>query len=343
METWTALVESPDHVCARYRLRPFHPVFADHGIHLDSVAFPTTLLGRFQLGWKLGGQPLLIQRKLLSVWQTKWVRYRTKTLLFDFDDAVYLRDSYHPKGFHDKRRLRRFVAMIKAADWVIAGNRYLADEAAKHRDPSQIRIIPTCIDLAKYSQKSAAVDSPPGGPFQLVWIGSSSTLQGIQDKSPLWDAMAQQVPGCRFRIICDQFPKFDQMQVEGLSWSSATEALHLAQANVGVSWIPDDPWSRGKCGLKVLQYMAAGLPVVANPVGVHVEMIQPGVTGFLPKTESEWVEAIRWLAHHPSEARQMGKAGRELAEKQYSIQAGARAWSDLLGCLQGKPRQVRAA
>ena len=73
----------------------------------------------------------------------------------------------------------------------------------------------------------------------------------------------------------------------------------MAAGGVGVSWVPDDLWSRGKCGLKVLQYQAAGLPVLANPVGVHPEMIEPGVTGWLPRSPREWVEAARALAARP--------------------------------------------
>ena len=99
------------------------------------------------------------------------------------------------------------------------------------------------------------------------------------------------------------------MPVVAVPWTEATEADVLAAGDVGISWVPDDLWSRGKCGLKVLQYQAAGLPVLANPVGVHPEMIAPGVSGFLAATADDWVEAVRALADDPPLRHRMGARG----------------------------------
>jgi glycosyltransferase involved in cell wall biosynthesis len=113
----------------------------------------------------------------------------------------------------------------------------------------------------------------------------------------------------------------------------------LAAADIGISWVPDDDWSRGKCGLKVLQYMAAGLPVVANPVGVHAEMVRHGETGFLAQTPAQWVEAMNCLVHDPPLRRRMGQAGRQRVEEVFSVSIGARRWLVLLDGL----RQRREA
>jgi glycosyltransferase involved in cell wall biosynthesis len=104
---------------------------------------------------------------------------------------------------------------------------------------------------------------------------------------------------------------------------------------VGIGWVPDDPWSRGKCGLKVLQYHAAGLPVVANPVGVQAEFVRDGETGFRANTTEEWVNAIRVLAGDASRRRRLGAAGRRQVEERYSVEAGARLWLEALGRLSG--------
>ncbi|MGH7221957.1 MAG: glycosyltransferase, partial [Gemmataceae bacterium] len=104
----------------------------------------------------------------------------------------------------------------------------------------------------------------------------------------------------------------------------------IARADIGISWIPDDSWSRGKCGLKVLQYLAAGLPVIANPVGVQVEMVKHGETGFLAQTPAEWIEAVRRLAQDPELRIRMGRAGRRLVETRYSVAVGAASWVRLL-------------
>lgn len=112
-----------------------------------------------------------------------------------------------------------------------------------------------------------------------------------------------------------------------------TEGAELASADVGIAWVPADDWSRGKCGLKVLQYMAAGLPVIANPVGLHLELVSPGETGFLAETTAEWINAVRRLASDPGLRTQLGGAGRALVEREYSVARGAEAWRSLLGSL----------
>ena len=104
----------------------------------------------------------------------------------------------------------------------------------------------------------------------------------------------------------------------------------MAAADVGISWVPDDLWSRGKCGLKVLQYMAAGLPVVANPVGVQADLVRHGETGFLARTPAEWVEALRRLGADPELRCRLGAAGRRRVEAEFSVEAGAARWLTLL-------------
>ena len=108
-----------------------------------------------------------------------------------------------------------------------------------------------------------------------------------------------------------------------VTWSEQTEAREIASGHIGVSWIPDDDWSRGKCGLKILQYQAAGLPVVANPVGSHREMIRDGETGYLATTPDEWVAAITQLARDWRRRQQMGLLARQRVESDYSVSAWA--------------------
>jgi glycosyltransferase involved in cell wall biosynthesis len=137
------------------------------------------------------------------------------------------------------------------------------------------------------------------------------------------------------RVICDRFPDLGSLPVVPVPWSEATEAADLAACDVGVSWVPDDVWSRGKCGLKVLQYQAAGLPAVANPVGVHSDMIRPGVSGWLPVDDPEWVEALRCLAADPERRRQMGRGARDSVEADYSVAAWESAFVATVAGTQG--------
>ncbi len=326
--SWLALVESPDQVCVRYRISPFSEAFRNKVGSLEIRQIPTGIINRMRLSSSLWGTNLLLQRKLLPGWQTRMLKSRVSNLVFDFDDAVFLRDSYHPKGFYDRKRLARFQAMMEAADVVVAGNHYLAGRAREFRSHSQTYIVPTCINPSLYPANNYQREK--SSPLYLVWIGSSSTLQGMENQTPLWNTIGQGVDEAIFRVICDRFPKWDSLKFEEKLWAKTTEAQDLASSHVGLSWIPDDPWSRGKCGLKVLQYMASGLPVVANPVGIHLEMITQGVNGFLCKSPEEWVDAIRWLRDNPEKARNMGQAGRAVVEERYSIRAGFQAWAKIL-------------
>ncbi len=106
-------------------------------------------------------------------------------------------------------------------------------------------------------------------------------------------------------------------------WSQAWEARDLAAGQIGISWLPEGPWSQGKCGLKVLQYQAARLPVVANPVGMHRDLVEPGVTGFLPRSVAEWIDAIRTLAADNRLRSRMGRTARQRVEEGYSVAAWA--------------------
>ena len=137
------------------------------------------------------------------------------------------------------------------------------------------------------------------------------------------------MPGTRLKLVCDRFAEFPGLPVEQCVWSESTEAAEIASADVGIGWVPDDPWSRGKCGLKVLQYQAAGLPVVANPVGVQAEFVRDGETGFIATTTEEWVAAVR---QHAADA----------ALRQRLGMAGGRQWRNDLASRRGAAPALRA-
>jgi glycosyltransferase involved in cell wall biosynthesis len=265
---------------------------------------------------------VILQRKLLPRWAVALLRRRARKLVFDFDDALWLRDSYAPQGFDDPKRLRRFRAAVAAADLVVAGNDFLAAEAARHTSPERVHVIPTCVEPANYPLAS---HSRCDG-VQLVWVGSQSTLRGLEQFAGTLSAIGRHVPGVRLKLVCDRFLSFPDLPIDECHWREDTEAAEIAAADVGISWVPDDAWSRGKCGLKVLQYQAAGLPVLLNPVGVHVQMVSDGVTGLTATTADEWVAAVARLAADPVLRRQLGLAGRRQVEERYSVTAGARAW-----------------
>jgi glycosyltransferase involved in cell wall biosynthesis len=333
----TALVESPNHVCCRYRLAAFRSILERFGHTLEQVSLPRRWWGRVWLYRRLAGAAVVLQRKLLPAWELAQLRQSARVLLFDFDDAVFLRDSYAAKGLNDARRLRRFAATARACDGVIAGNAFLAAHAVRWAGPGAVHVVPTCVNPDLYQPDHS---TRPDRGVQLVWVGSSSTLRGLEAVRSLLQEVGRREPDVSLKIICDRFLRFDPLPVVACPWTAAGEADDIAAADVGISWIPDDDWSRGKCGLKVLQYMAAGLPVVANPVGVHVEMVRHGETGFLAETTEQWVDAVGRLARDPVMRLRMGQAGRRLLEEKYSVARGAGRWLSILDRLQRGERRA---
>ena len=321
-----ALVESPDHVCCRYRLAAFRARLADAGHAFELLPLPHSWFGRASLGRGLeSADAVILQRKLLPPWVVARLRRRVRRLVFDFYDAVWLRDSYSAKGFDDPKRARRFGATVAACDLVVAGNEYLAAEARRFTD--RVTVIPTCVDVGKYAPKPR--DDRPGA-LDLVWVGSSSTLRGLERFTPTLSAIGRAAPGVRLKLVCDRFIDIPDLPVERCVWNESTEADEIAAADVGIGWVPDDPWSRGKCGLKVLQYQAAGLPVVANDVGVQAAFVRDA--GVVANTTEEWVAAIRRLTD-PDLRRKFGTEGRRRVEAEFSVEAGARRWVAALDTL----------
>jgi glycosyltransferase involved in cell wall biosynthesis len=270
---------------------------------------------------------VILQRRLPIPWQLHALRRAAKHLIFDFDDAIFGRDSYASRGVVSARRERRFAAVCRAADVVVAGNAYLAEHTARWLRSDKVRVIPTCVNpelyrLARHERKA--------GDAQLVWVGSSSTLKGLEAVRPMLEGLGRNVPDLTLKLVCDRFLHLDHVPVMAVPWTEAGEAAELADADIGICHMPDDDWSRGKCGLKVLQYMAAGLPVVANRVGVHREIVLHGETGFLADTDKEWQEAVRLLANNAELRRRLGAAGRLRVEAEYSTARGAALWRDML-------------
>ncbi len=329
MKQLVALVDSPDHVCVRYRLTAFRPTMEAAGWKLELIPLPKRPLARLSLLRHLRwADAVLVQRKLIPRLEVNLLRRAVRKLVFDFDDAVWLRDSYATKGLDAPRRFYRFAAITHSADQVLAGNEYLAAAARLNTRADRVTLIPTCVQPSEYPMARHSGDQ-----VRLVWVGSASTLKGLERFRPTLEAIGQAIPGLTLRLVCDQFLSFDNLKVERVNWKQDTETADIAACDIGVAWVPDDRWSQGKCGLKILQYQAAGLPVVANPVGVQTDMVTSGLTGYQATTTEEWVTAVRKLATDAAQRRDFGANGRRQATERYSIAVGSRLWTDVLKSL----------
>jgi glycosyltransferase involved in cell wall biosynthesis len=266
---------------------------------------------------------VILQRKLLDPWEAAMLRRHARRIFYDVDDAVM----YHNRPVRLISRWRtdrRFRATAGVLDHVIAGNEYLADVFRKQGRPATV--IPTMVDCARYMAK---VHQPTDSP-RLVWIGSNSTLNYLEKFMPMIEQAAGIVPGLRLLTIGDKTVTSSIIPVEHEPWSEETEAAALSRGDIGIAPTPSDQWTLGKCGFKILQYMAAGLPVIASPVGANAQIVQDGVTGLLPTDPAQWPAAIAKLAGDVELRARMGQAGRELAALRYSLEVAADAWVKLL-------------
>lgn len=263
---------------------------------------------------------VLVLRKTLPAPLLWLLRRVSRRLVFDLDDAIFCK----PDGSPSATRMSRFAAMVRCCDHVTAGNGFLAEVAARF-NPA-VSVIPTCVDVARYRPGDGLGQEH----FDVVWIGSSSTRKYLEAAIPALREASRRIPGLRLKIIADFDLDAAGFPTVPVRWRADSEAAELASSQVGIAPMRDDDWSRGKCALKVLQYMAAGLPVVSSPAGVNGEAVIAGETGFLATADGQWVEALAELAGDPERRRQMGLAGRQRVAALYSVDAVFYRWLAVL-------------
>lgn len=254
---------------------------------------------------------VVVLRKTFPAWYTRLLRRAAKRLVYDFDDAVFARSS----GEASPKRARQFARLLACADQAWAGNDYLAEQARRHND--RVTVVPTAIAMSRYALSVAK----PAEHIDLVWIGSSSTRRYLEAALPVLDNASAHLPQLRLKIIADFDLPTARIPTLPVRWSADTEVQELASAHIGIAPMIDNTWTRGKCALKVLQYMAAGLPVISSAAGANREVVFNGVTGLLCHDERDWLAAIMQLANDPALRDSMGKAGKQRCAEHYSQEA----------------------
>jgi glycosyltransferase involved in cell wall biosynthesis len=244
----------------------------------------------------------------------------------DYDDAIFHQYDQHRSGLIRRLLGNKIAHVMRGAHLVTAGNAYLADYARRAGAP-RIEIIPTVIDLARYPAPPAKPACAE--PLTIGWIGSPSTAKYLQAIAPVL-ALACADGKARVRLIGSGQVDLPGVPLEVLPWDEATEVDELRRFDVGIMPLPDEPWERGKCGFKLIQYMACGLPVIASPVGVNREIVEPGVNGYLTETTEEWAQALRTLLDNASLRQRMGEAGRLKVETHYSLQVTGPRLAELI-------------
>lgn len=232
-----------------------------------------------------------------------------KKLIFDFDDAIFCNSD----GSKSTTRMKRFAQTVQASDEIFAGNRYLAKTAERYQ--ANTSVIPTSVDTKRYDLNTQK--NQPN--FTLVWIGSRSTQKYIAGILPSIEHAAEKIPYLTLKIIADFSLSSTAVQIENIAWSEATEAKAIYECDIGLAPLPADDWTKGKCALKVLQYMAAGLPVITSPTGANAEVIKHLNHGYYAKDAAEWSIMICQAYEEKFMLKTMGSAAKDRVAQGYDI------------------------
>lgn len=268
---------------------------------------------RFDVVW--------IEKEALP-WLPAWFEnclLRDVPYVLDYDDAIF-----HNYDQHSSAWVRRFLGnridlLMAGARLVVTGNTYLA-QRARAADAPWVEIVSTAIDLSRYPVKPAWIFS--GAPLHIAWIGSPSTVRYLTLLHAPLLALSQRF-AFKLRVIGGGPIDLPGVDVEFVQWAEATEVASIQTCDIGVMPLFDSPWEQGKCGYKLIQYMACGKPVIASPVGINCQIVTHGINGYLAETPHDWIQALTSLMADANLRQQMGAAGRVKVERDFAIQVNA--------------------
>lgn len=328
----------------RQRFVQYEPALRRHGISVDYAPLLGNdyLTGLFQGGRgsrvRVAGSYLRRLARLMTArrYDVLWIHYELfpylpapferlagwarKPIIFDFDDAVF-------HMYDDaKLPLARFLLkgklapLLRKAAACCCGNPYLQAYASRYCVNSVV--VPTVVDTDVYVPRSGRRE----GPLVIGWIGSPSTWHNVEPILPMLRKVARERQ-LRLRVIgggpAAEAAAAATGEIEAVDWREETEVEEVQNMDIGIMPLLDAPFQRGKCGYKLIQYMACGVPVVASPVGVNSDIVQEGKNGLLAEGPDQWREALLRLIDDAELRRGMGEAGRIRAVERYSLASQA--------------------
>jgi glycosyltransferase involved in cell wall biosynthesis len=262
----------------------------------------------------------------------KLLVWRCKRVILDMDDALHIADKESsrllPRLLRDRGKFGRMAARYTT---VVCGNAYLAEFYGQHS--AQVEIIPTVVDAGRYMR----VFPVRAETIRIGWIGTPLNRHHLDSLYPAFFALAQER---RFELVVvglNEPLNWELPGIRHIKWNLADEFDYFAHFDIGIMPLKDSRFARGKCAFKLVQYMAAGLPVVASPVGANCDVVEHGRNGYLAETQEDWHSVLQTLIDDPELRRRMGRQGRTLVREEYSVDAG---WERYAAVLTGALREV---
>lgn len=247
-----------------------------------------------------------------------FVKLLRKKIIYDFDDAIWLTDKPKESPFEKLIKSRSKVAQICSWSYKIScGNDYLAAYAKQFN--SNVLVNPTTIDTERL--QALTRNNQQNHNIVIGWTGSHTTLKYLESIAHILDRIERQFVNVSFLVIANRTPSINLKKLKFIQWREETEIEDLLQIDIGLMPLPDDEWTKGKCGFKALQYMSLGIPAVVAPVGVNTSIIQQGVNGFLATTDKEWFAILSDLITQKELRERLGVRAIETVEKYYSVKS----------------------
>jgi len=250
----------------------------------------------------------------------EWILYKIlrKRIIYDFDDAIWLTDRNKESLILRVGKWRAKVRSISKWSYKVSvGNDYLASYAAQYNN--RVVVNPTTIDTQNWHNPDLHKSHGSDSHITIGWTGSHSTLKYLKQFESILQRIETEFPTVCITIIADQKPDLRLRTLKFVPWNSATEIPDLLQFDIGIMPLPDDEWSKGKCGFKALQYMALRIPALVSAVGVNSSIIDDGKDGFLCSNAEEWEIALRKLIQEEKLREKMGANGRKKVIEHYSV------------------------
>lgn len=250
---------------------------------------------------------VFFQREMLSTFVT-WEPLTKKPRILDVDDAIFA----HHRGRFAER-------LARCCDHVICGNKFLADQFSCWNP--NVTILPTAVDIDRFCP---AGKSNGGGRPVIGWMGLPIGFDYLYQIEGALSTVLRRYPEAVFRLVSSRMPNFQKLpaqQTQWIPWTAENEARTIQEMTIGIMPLDETVGSRGKCSYKMLLYMACGIPVVVSPVGMNADVLEQGNVGYGASTEEEWIDRLSRLIEEPGLGFDMGKLGREIVVKNYSVQA----------------------